>query len=161
MEKLYQLINTELIQETIQKAQKSQRKRMNYNFHELHETYQRFLNVLCKGTYVRPHRHKEPPKAETFLVLEGEIAFFIFDDVGNIQSSIRLGYNHNNKGIDIQPGVWHSIVCVSEYAVCFEGKHGPYDPNTDKEFASWAPKENTLDAMEYLKTLEAHILKAL
>lgn len=158
MEKIeYQLINSQLINQTVQKARESQRRRMNYNFHELHETYQRFLNVLCKGTYVRPHRHIQPPKAETFLILEGEIVFLIFDDLGKIQSCIQLSCINNNKGIDIKPGVWHSIICLSEYAVCFEGKHGPYNPLTDKEFAPWAPEENTLSATHYLKYLETFI----
>ena len=38
----------------------------------------RFLNVMAKGTYIAPHRHLDPRKAESFLVLRGEVAFFIF-----------------------------------------------------------------------------------
>lgn len=162
MEKpIFQLINTQLIQSTIQKAQESPRKRMNHNFHELEETYQRFLNVLCKGTYVRPHRHKNPPKAETFLILEGEIAFLIFNDQGNLNSIFHLSCSNNNKGIDLQPNVWHSIICLSDYAVCFEGKHGPYNPNTDKEFASWAPEENSPESKNYLENLEKQVISKL
>jgi cupin fold WbuC family metalloprotein len=144
------LINIELMNTTIQKALSSERKRINYNFHELHETYQRFLNVLCKNTYVRPHKHSSPPKAETFIIIKGKILFLIFDETGEVIESHLLSSEGPCFGIDLQPGVWHSLVCLSEVAICFEGKHGPYDPTTDKEFASWAPQEGSLDAKEIL-----------
>ncbi len=147
------LINTALIGKVKAKAIESPRKRMNHNFHELDETYQRFLNILCKGTYVRPHRHTNPPKAETFLILEGKISFLIFSDEGEIIESHILQADGNNYGIDILPGVWHSLVCISDTAVCFEGKHGPYNPPNDKDFASWAPLENTEEAKQYLNLL--------
>ena len=125
---------------------------------ELDETYQRFLNILCKGTYVRPHRHTNPPKAETFLILEGNISFLIFSDQGEIIESHILQAGGSKYGIDILPGVWHSLVCISDTAVCFEGKHGPYNPANDKDFASWAPLENTEEAKQYLSLLEKGII---
>jgi cupin fold WbuC family metalloprotein len=148
------IIDSQLIDKVKEKAIQSPRKRMNYNFHELDETYQRFLNILCKGTYVRPHRHTTPPKAETFLILEGKISFLIFSDDGNVMESHILEAGGPNYGIDILPGVWHSLVCLSDTAVCFEGKHGPYNPASDKDFAKWAPLENSKEATEYLVTLE-------
>jgi cupin fold WbuC family metalloprotein len=148
------LIDKQLIFDTIQKAKLSRRKRINFNFHELHETYQRFLNVLCKGTYIRPHRHSNPPKAETFLVLQGKIAFLIFNEQAEIIEKHILSNQGPNFGIDLQPNVWHSLVCLSEVAVCFEGKHGPYEPSTDKEFAKWAPEENTQEANILLQEWE-------
>ena len=154
MENKVRIIDTILIEEVRNKAIHSPRKRMNHNFHQLEETYQRFLNILCRGTYVRPHRHTEPPKAETFLILEGKISFLLFDDSGSIIESHILQAGGPNYGIDILPGVWHSLVCISDTAVCFEGKHGPYNPANDKDFAPWAPLENTEDAREYLWMLE-------
>ena len=62
---------------------------------------------MVRGTYITSHRHRDPPKSESFLVLEGELAFFIFDDAGQITSTIILG--RDAVGIDIQPGVWHTI----------------------------------------------------
>ena len=112
------LINSELINDVRDKALNAPRKRLNYNFHQLDETYQRFLNILCKGTYVRPHRHTTPPKAETFLILEGKISFLIFSEEGNVIESHILEAGGPNYGIDILPGVWHSLVCISE----------PFDP---------------------------------
>jgi hypothetical protein len=42
-----------------------------------------------------------------FLVLEGELAFFTFDDAGQITDTLLLG--RHALGVDIQPGVWHSM----------------------------------------------------
>jgi cupin fold WbuC family metalloprotein len=154
MENKVRLIDTVLIGEVRNQALLSSRKRLNHNFHQLEETYQRFLNILCRGTYVRPHRHTEPPKAETFLILEGKISFLVFDDSGSIIESHILQAGGPKYGIDILPGVWHSLVCISDTAVCFEGKHGPYNPANDKDFAPWAPLESTEDARKYLLMLE-------
>lgn len=154
MENKVRIIDTILIEEVRNKAIQSPRKRMNHNFHQLEETYQRFLNILCRGTYVRPHRHTDPPKAETFLILEGKISFLLFNDSGSIIESHILEAGGPKFGIDILPGVWHSLVCISDTAVCFEGKHGPYNPANDKDFAPWAPLENTEDAMKYVWMLE-------
>ena len=151
------VINQSLIEKVSTKALHSPRKRMNHNFHELEETYQRFLNVLCKGTYVRPHRHTNPPKAETFLLLKGNLAFLIFNDEGKIEEVHFLSSEGPSFGIDILPGVWHSLICISEIAVCFEGKHGPYNPATDKDFAGWAPSESTEEAGIYLDRMMKEI----
>jgi cupin fold WbuC family metalloprotein len=147
------LISNSLIKGVIQKAKDSDRLRMNYNFHQLEETYQRFLNVLCRGTYVRPHRHLDPPKAETFLILKGKLIFIIFNDDGTIQNHFLLNSDGENYGIDIQPGVWHSVICLSDIVVCFEGKHGPYNPANDKDFAIWAPDEKSPEKQIYMQNL--------
>ncbi len=113
----------------------------------------RFLNVMMRGTYVAPHRHLDPPKSESFVILSGEAAFFTFDDAGQVRTCTRLG--RDPLGIDIQPGVWHTIAVLSEYAVCFEVKPGPYSAANDKDFARWAPREGDLQAKEYLQRLVA------
>ena len=149
-----QLLTTDLIQSVITKAKTSPRLRANHNFHATAEDNpHRFLNVLTFGTYIAPHRHKAPPKAESFIVLEGEIAFFIFDDGGKIEQTIRLGPAHPARGIDLAPGLWHTLIALSPHAVCYEVKPGPYDAATDKEFAPWAPQEGDPTVPAYLETL--------
>ena len=111
----------------------------------------RFLNVMVRGTYVTPHRHRDPPKSESFLVLAGELAFFTFDDAGRITRTHILG--RDAVGVDIQPGVWHTIAVLTEHVVCFEVKPGPFLMATDKDFAPWAPREGDPRAAEYLDRL--------
>ena len=56
-------------------------------------------------------------------------------------------------GVDIQPGVWHTIAVLSDHVVCFEVKPGPYSVATDKDFAPWAPREGDPRAGAYLDML--------
>jgi cupin fold WbuC family metalloprotein len=136
----------------------SPRRRMNHNFHSgPADNPHRFLNVLLFGTYIRPHRHWDPPKSETFLVLEGGADVLIFNDEGATTARHCLGSDSAEGGrlwgIDIAPGVWHTILARTERVVSFEVKPGPWNPASDKEFAPWAPAENDPSAAAYLESL--------
>jgi cupin fold WbuC family metalloprotein len=150
-----QLIDAALIEATIERALASPRRRANHNLHAgPADNPHRFLNVFVRGSYVTPHRHLEPPKSETFLVLEGELAAFTFDDDGRITHCYHLGApGTGTRGIDFPAGVWHTVAALSELAVCLEVKPGPWDPATDKEFARWAPPEGDPAAAQYLEGL--------
>jgi cupin fold WbuC family metalloprotein len=115
------------------------------------------LNVLLRGTYVTPHRHIDPPKPEAFLVLTGAIKIVLFDDVGQPEAVHRLTAPGTGPawGIDLDPGIWHTILAESDTAVCYEVKPGPYTAASDKDFAPWAPRENQPGWREYLAMLEA------
>jgi cupin fold WbuC family metalloprotein len=147
-----QTLNRALVDDLIERALAAPRRRINHNFHaSMEDNPHRFLNVMAKGTYIAPHRHLNPPKAESFVVLEGEIAFFIFDDAGHVTRTEILG--GDPIGIDLTPGVWHTLTPLSEHAVCYEVKPGPYSAATDKDFAPWAPREGDPAAAAYLESL--------
>jgi cupin fold WbuC family metalloprotein len=164
-----QLITAELIASLVKQAQQSIRRRMNYNFHTGgDDNPQRFLNVFLLGSYVRPHRHLTPPKAESFIVLSGHVVGFVFDDGGRVISGHILGdgpfagrtpFQITDRtvarGVDLQPGLWHCVASLTPVAVCYEVKPGPWDPVTDKEFAPWAPEEGSAQAAPYLAALLA------
>jgi cupin fold WbuC family metalloprotein len=156
-----QLITEELVEAVAQKAAESTRLRMNHNFHaSATDNPHRFLNVMLRDTYVRPHRHLQPPKAETFLVLEGAAVIVLFDDFGNINARHELGTVTESGrvwGVDIGPGLWHTLFPLTDRAVCFEVKPGPWDPVTDKDFAPWAPREDDPAKETYLKKLKQQI----
>jgi cupin fold WbuC family metalloprotein len=147
-----QLVDTALIRSLIERARQSPRLRTNHNFHaSMDENPHRFLNVLIRGTYIAPHRHISPPKSESFLVIEGELAFFTFEDSGKIGSVHVLG--RDTIGIDVRPGVWHTTAVLTPHAVCFEVKPGPYSVTNDKDFAPWAPREGEPGVAAYLDGL--------
>jgi cupin fold WbuC family metalloprotein len=152
-----QLISDALFDAVAARAASSPRRRMNHNFHSgPADNPHRFLNVLLRETYVRPHRHWTPPKSESFVVLEGIAEVILFDEQGVITARYRLGADSPEGylwGVDIPPGVWHTILPRTARAVCFEVKPGPWEPATDKEFAAWAPPENDPDAAAYCKSL--------
>jgi len=149
-----QTLNRELLEDLIQRARQSPRLRINHNFHaSMEDNPHRFLNVMVKGTYIAPHRHLDPPKAESFLVLDGEVAFFIFDDSGAVLRTEVVG--RDPIGIDLPAGVWHTLTPLSAHAVCYEVKPGPYTAATDKDFAPWAPREGDAGVSAYLEGLVA------
>jgi cupin fold WbuC family metalloprotein len=164
-----QLLTDALFADLVQRAGKSPRRRINHNFHTGPEDNpHRFLNVFLRGSYVAPHRHLHPPKAESFIVLEGWMVVVTFDDAGAVDRGYLLGNGpppdalpacvdraQAARGIDLQPGVWHTVAALSDHAVCFEVKPGPWDPATDKEFAPWAPREGDPEAAAYLDRLLA------
>jgi cupin fold WbuC family metalloprotein len=151
------LISESLFNEVADLAAVSPRRRMNHNFHSGPiDNPHRFLNVLLRGTYVRPHRHLDPPKAESFLVLEGSADVILFDDAGSITARYRLGAESSEGrlwGVDLLPGVWHTIAPRTDRVVCFEVKPGPWEPASDKEFAAWAPAEEDPSAAAYSQAL--------
>lgn len=147
------LLDRALIESTLARARSSARGRTNYNFHDDDGANpHRFLNALLRGSYCAPHRHSTPPKSETFLVLTGEVAVFLFDDSGLVVEHHVLGRD-GLLGIDIAPARWHTIATLSESAVCFEVKPGPWDPTSDKQFAPFAPREGDAEASDYLERL--------
>ena len=161
------LISASLFNTVAALAEASPRLRMNHNFHsDSAANPHRFLNVLLRGTYIRPHRHFDPPKSESFLVLEGSADVISFDDNGAVGARYRLGEEAISShvdieesgegrlwGVDISPGVWHTILPRTARVVCFEVKPGPWVAANDKEFATWAPAENDPDATAYCRTL--------
>jgi cupin fold WbuC family metalloprotein len=152
-----QLISESLFNKVADLASESPRRRKNHNFHSgPGDNLHRFLNVLLAGTYIRPHRHLDPPKSETVLVLEGTADVILFDDYGAIRARHRLGESSQHGriwGVDLAPGIWHTIIARTARVICFEVKHGPWDPFTDKDFALWAPAENDSAATVYLQGL--------
>ncbi|HEY3837757.1 MAG TPA: WbuC family cupin fold metalloprotein [Bryobacteraceae bacterium] len=149
-----QILDQDLIDRLIVRARQSPRLRTNHNFHPtLDDNPHRFLNVMIRGTYITPHRHIDPPKSESFLLLRGEVAFFIFNDLGAITRTEILG--RNQLAIDIAPGIWHTLAVLTPVAVCYEVKPGPYTAASDKDFAPWAPREGDPQAPDYLQSLLA------
>jgi cupin fold WbuC family metalloprotein len=151
------LISGSLFDTVAAQAEASPRLRMNYNFHSgPADNPHRFLNVLLRDTYIRPHRHLDPPKSEAFIVLEGIAEVILFDEHGSVTARHRLGAESPEGrlwGIDIPPGVWHTVLARTARAVCFEVKPGPWVPATDKEFATWAPAEADSKAAAYREAL--------
>lgn len=147
-------ITDKLINQVSEKAKTAERKRCNHNFHlSAADPIQRFLNATEPGTYVRPHKHETPDKAEILIILQGSALIVEFDDIGNIIDHFKLDNRAGNRGIEIPPRKWHTFIALEEGTVLYEIKQGPFDPETDKVFAEWAPEEGTIQARELNKRI--------
>ena len=93
------------------------------------------LNAVQPGSYVWPHRHLDPPKAESFIVLRGSLAFFSFSEDGEVRECVRLAADGARFGVDLVPGVFHAFIALEPDTLIYEVKTGPDTQATDKEFA--------------------------
>ncbi|MEN6575605.1 MAG: WbuC family cupin fold metalloprotein [Phycisphaerales bacterium] len=150
-------IDRDLVRQKAADAAQSARRREIHTFHEGDpDTLQRMLNAVQPGSYIRPHRHLNPPKAECLILLQGALGFVSFTDEGllDADASILMDPARGVYGCDIRPGVWHTIFALVPDTVVFEVKPGPYDPAGDKEFAPWSPPESSPQAAVFLAELE-------
>jgi cupin fold WbuC family metalloprotein len=142
-------ITAELIDNVIAQARTSPRLRMNYNFHpELSDPVQRLLNALEPWTYIRPHKHTT--KEESFVLLRGTILAVSFNDDGTIRDNAILSASTGILGIEFEENTFHMLTSLETGSAVFEIKEGPFVPHTEGSSASWAPKEGTPEAKEFL-----------
>jgi cupin fold WbuC family metalloprotein len=99
-----QKITSFLISSIFEKAANSPRRRINHNLHpSLDANYQRMLNCLMPDTYCRPHRHSDPAKSESFVILKGRAVVLEFNDNGDIIDHFVLDAEKGNYGVDFLP----------------------------------------------------------
>lgn len=144
------------IDDLIKQAANSDRGRVPFNLHEHDEPVQRMINAIVPGSYVTPHKHQNPDKVELIAILRGSVACLRFTDTGQIEESYVLDESGPIKAVDIRPAIYHSLVALQPSAI-LEIIQGPYRPDTHKQFAPWAARENTREAHLYLKQLETYI----
>jgi len=136
-------INQRALDGLVKDAKISPRKRKNLNLHKnAEEQVQRMLNALELETYVRPHRHPAL-HPEVFLALEGRAALLEFNDDGSAKEYCVLNARGDVRGAESTPETWHTLVALDPGTVLFIIEPGPYDPETAKEFAPWAPTEES------------------
>ena len=125
------LIDKQLLDNVSRQAQKSDRLRMNYNFHQsLDDKCHRFLNAVEPGTKVEIHRH--PTKDESFVLLRGRVRVNTYNDDGTVIESVILCPEEGLYGVDIPKNVWHNVESLESGSVFFECKEGPFVPHEEE-----------------------------
>jgi len=147
-------LNTAMMKRVVEGSRNSPRKRIIFPLHKTADSsLHRMLNGLQPYSYIQPHRHLYPPKAESVIVLQGSILSFVFDVTGDITEVQTLTAGGINFGVDSEPGVFHTFLALQKDTVLFEVKPGPYEQNSDKDFAPWAPREGSEKTTEYMDYL--------
>jgi cupin fold WbuC family metalloprotein len=136
-------------------ARENPRLRKNLNIHPNDEfCCHRLLNAMEPDSYIRPHRHLDPVKDETFVLIRGKIGVLMFDEQGSVTEKALL----EPDGIvvlDIPHGRFHAAISLETGSIFFEAKAGPYIPISDAEKAGWAPEDGAPDTSAYLERLKA------
>lgn len=148
------IMNQRRMDQVIAASRVSPRRRVVLPLHRSEdELLHRMLNAIQPDSYVRPHRHLEPPKAEAWILLRGSLLFLTFDDDGRVRDRLVLSHGSDTFGVDLVPGIYHTVVALEPDTVIYEVKTGPYQQASDKSFAPWAPEEDSPDAPHYLAQL--------
>ncbi len=155
---------SEFLDNLTKDAEHSSRLRQHKNIHQhYNEPCQRLFNAIGVDSYIRPHRHSIDPKVECLIAVRGRMALVVFDDVGQVLEVIRFGAQSSETsmtlsvGVDLPTDVWHTVIAEVPGSILFEVKSGPFNPEQAKEWAAWAPAENTPDAVEYLMELKHRV----
>ncbi|WP_229590745.1 WbuC family cupin fold metalloprotein [Pseudodesulfovibrio sediminis] len=143
-----------LLGQLLSLSRESGRRRMLQKLHKSDEaSVHRMFNALQPGTYFMPHRHLDPIKDETILVMAGAMMFIEFTDEGEIARNILLQPGTEIFGVDVAPHVYHTYIPLKPDTLIFECKTGPYVAETDKNVPDWAPREGSPEAEPYLLNL--------
>lgn len=147
------IVDVALLDELSERAAASPRKRMNHNFHRDDDVVHRLLNAVEPDSYIPPHRHLDPAKAEPIVALRGSFGLVLFDEGGTVQRCVTFGSGGQAVAVELPPGQYHSLVSLEPGGVFFEAKAGPYRPLSPEERAPWAPAEGTPEAAAYFAHL--------
>ena len=149
------VLNQDLLTALVAEADALPRRRKNLNLHAAaDEPVQKLFNAMQADSYVRPHRHPEKEKTELFIAVRGSFAALIFNDQGIVTDRFEFSAGGEIFGAEIRPDTWHTVIALQDGAVFFEVKQGPYAPLSDKDFAVWAPMENSAGVHEFMQWLQ-------
>ncbi|OGU06419.1 MAG: hypothetical protein A2075_07650 [Geobacteraceae bacterium GWC2_58_44] len=135
-------------------ARQSPRLRKNHNLHPSDASAcHRFFNAIEPGSYIRPHRHLDPEKDETLIIMRGTLGIVTFDDSGEVTGSALLQAAGGQVVADLPHGVYHTALSLESGTIFLEVKAGPYLPFSAEEKAPFAPEEGAPEAARYLERL--------
>ncbi|GFO53106.1 hypothetical protein GMSM_01130 [Geomonas sp. Red276] len=138
-----------------EEARRSPRLRKNHNLHDSDlSACHRLFNAIEPTSYIRPHRHLDPDKDETFVLIRGKLGVVSFDEEGKVTGTVLLE-PAGAVAADIPHGEFHGAVSLEPGTIFFEAKAGPYLPLSPDEVGSFAPAEGTPEAAGYLEGLRA------
>lgn len=139
-----------------QQSDTNKRKRIRLCAHrDIEDRIHEMLIIHMKDIYVRPHKHIN--KIESFHVIEGTADIVIYSDDGSIDDVIPMGEYGTDRCFyyRLSDPLFHTLRVTSDYFVFHEITNGPFK-KVDTVWASWAPEENDLAAvnnfMEQLAT---------
>lgn len=152
--KSVRFISQEILDTVTREAKTIPRLRKNLNFHQRDESLcNRLLNAVEPDSYIPPHRHLDPEKDETMILLRGSLGVVFFDENGNVVQKAVLAVGGDAVGVNIPCGEFHTVVSLESGTVFFESKAGPYRALTAEERAPWAPGEGSDASDAYLAEL--------
>ena len=147
------LIDDAVLDAVTAAARLSPRLRKNHNLHPGdNSACHRFFNAIEPGSYIQPHRHLDPEKDETLVLIRGRLGVVSFDDSGTVTDKALL--SAPGQVVGLPHGAYHSALSLQSGTIFLEIKAGPYLPFSAREKAPFAPDEGAPEVAAYLERLE-------
>lgn len=145
-------INKEIIKKLVQESKKNGSCDIRLSLHKgPSEEFHNMIILQNKEHYYRPHKHVG--KVESYQLVEGKMAVFIFNEDGSVIESKILSPEENFI-YRIPANSWHVTIPLTEYVVFNESKPGPFLSKNDSIFAEWTPeRSNVQEGKKYFATL--------
>jgi cupin fold WbuC family metalloprotein len=132
--------------------------RSHFNLHMSHnDNCQKLLLKLHRGTFIKPHRHIHDLDSEILICLQGRCRVVLFHDDGRIHKSLVIDTNHT-PFVEIYNHEWHTVLPISQEAILFEVKSGPFREEYSKEFPVWF--KDAKNPQQNLQNLMSELLKS-
>lgn len=154
------VFSTDYFDSLVLQAVASSRKRQHRNVHtDYADPCQRLFNAIEPESYLRPHCHASKQGGEMIVAVRGLLKLVLFDDSGQLIEVVPFGAgSHLEKpevaaGVEIPPGLWHTVIALESGSVLLEVKAGPFDPSAPKYSAPWAPEEGSVESIDYYRKL--------
>lgn len=140
-------LDAALLDGLVTQARSVPRRRAHHNLHtDLAAPAQRLLVAMEPDSFVRPHLHLDPHKAETLVILRGRLGVLLFAPDGSVIGTRLLVPGGACLGYDVAPGCLHAVIALEPGSVFLEAKAGPYIPLAAAEIPAWSPAEDSPEA---------------
>ena len=141
----------------IELAKKTSRQRVRLCCHsspkdKVHE----MVIIHPRHAYVRPHKHLN--KAESMIVLRGEVDYITFNEEGKIEKVINMGDSTTSKPFyqSIRHEVFHTLLIKSKWLAFLEVTEGPFKKE-DTVFSKWSLENPTPEEkIKFIESLTKH-----
>ena len=142
------------------KAKNSIRKRVPKIIHQSGDYENKVFNFMLYDTYMQPHLHPGKEKTEKMYLVLGSFILLFFDNFGKIIKKQIIEFNHQEY-VEVPPYIWHTYIMLTEKVIVYETMDGIYNDKTWKEMASWAPIENSKEALVFFNNLRQSVCRCI
>jgi len=155
-------VDNETLANLVQRSRSSERKRAAQALQPYDKDGIRVIvNCIQPGSYVQPHLHssKYNQESEIWVPIQGRIALVTFNSEGSTQEIHYLSkYPNDCSYLEITSDTFHTAISLEADSIMLEFSRGPYNPQTYKNFARWAPAEEEIElATQYLLNLKSKL----
>lgn len=149
-------VNTDLIEELKKAAISLDGSNVRLCLHESPESlFHEMINLEHRAKYYRPHKHER--KGESYHIIEGAMAAFVFDEDGNVIDANVLKPDGNFL-YRVDANMYHAVMPLTDVLIYHESKPGPFLSSGDSIFPDWAPDGNEIEkSQQYTVSLQKYL----